>query len=184
MAKAAGVTHRGPAAADEAEEPFEPLSDEELRRVIEEADRRYEKPSSQRRRLREQRRGENEFERMEREEGERRSRERGRARRGARNTAMRAASSSSALLRGRGIRSATKGPGGTIAGVALGLVATAIAVNVLDNGPAGVLDWLSAKFINKPRVGTGAPPRSPARPASPAGGSTPSSPQASRKVAA
>ncbi|MHB8431025.1 MAG: hypothetical protein ACYDDZ_10950 [Acidimicrobiales bacterium] len=93
------------------------------------------------------------------------------------STASRGGAAAKSLLTGK---SMPAGKGGTIAGAALGIVATAIAVNMLAYGPAGITDWLSAKFINKPRTGVkgkAAPPSNPsgpkpgARAPAPSGGS-------------
>lgn len=75
-------------------------------------------------------------------------------------TASRAQRAGFQLIKGGKVDS--KGPGGTVAGVALGLVATAIAINLFRYGPAGIGYWLSAKFVNKVTVPAGKAPAKPA----------------------
>lgn len=146
-------------AASEDEEPFEPLSDEELRRVLDETDRRYGKQPSTAELKRRARESQMPYEEAYRA-GQRDARASRRAG-GAGAKGHKVASTSyeglKGLLSGRG--------GGTVAGTFLGLALAGLAVNVLRFGPAGAKDWLSAKFVNKVTASASGAPANPSKPA-------------------
>lgn len=130
------------------DDDFPPLPEERLHELREHNRRLHESPSQAKARARKEAAPRNEFERLEHEQSEARRSDRARAVRQGLGTARRAASASTSLLQGK--RPSSQGPGGTLAGVLLGLVATAFFVNLLEGGPAQAIGWLGAKFINKP----------------------------------
>lgn len=154
---------------------FPPLSDSQMNELNERHKRRHESPSAQKARAKAENEHENEFERMERQEREGRRSDRHQSLDEGLDTARRAAGASTSLLQGK--RPSSGGPGGTLAGVLLGLAATALFVNLLEGGPAQAVGWLKAKFINEPYLGPGAT-------AKPSGPSKPSPPSTSSQVAA
>lgn len=175
---------RGPAGArrhelmshEEANEAFPPLSEEKMRAADERLERLHNPKAAAKK-------ADAAAATAAKAEDEKRATERQGRRQNVsqvRSTGGRAARNGLRLIEGGKLND--KGPGGTVAGVALGLVATAIAVNIFRYGPAGVGYWLSAKFLNKVIVPGSSSPATPAKPASASGPSPSSSSQGAYQI--
>lgn len=155
------------------EEDFPPMSDEDYEAMLRRHADDEDPVAAMRRRDREQSRDARresdaaEFDRRRKARQEDRDARRAEEEAERQRARQRSATANLAALPGQAVRNGVRlfsgEAGGTLAGTALGFVAVAIAINLLRYGPAGLKDWLKAKFLNETTI-PGSVSASPATP--------------------